>query len=1069
MHKKEPVEASSQFQVYNASAGSGKTFTLVKEYLKIVLSTDNVFRFQHILAITFTNKAAAEMKERVLKNLQDFSEGNNNVMFTTLVDETGLEDEVLQQRSKRVLDSVLQNYSAFNITTIDSFTHRIIRSFAFDLGLSLNFDVEMDAGLLLDEAVDVLISKIGDDKHLTQVLIDYSLDKTDDDKSWDISRDLKEFSRILLNENHVNHLKLLEGKTVEDYTKLKKHLKKEINKTENKFIEIGKQGLDLINRNNIEHNNFSNSDLPNFFKKLINIKYLKFDSLKFEGRLYNSIQSEVFYSKSNKKISQDTKDVIDEYKFRFIDLYNLAKNIYDENYSRYILNDLVLKSLIPLAVLKHINTSLTEIKEQNNIRLNAEFNQLISDKIKDEPAPFIYERIGEKFRYYFIDEMQDTSELQWQNLIPLIENSLTSETVDGQKGSLMLVGDAKQAIYRWRGGKAEQFIDLSQQSQSLPFSIKKEVKNLETNHRSYSQIIDFNNQFFTHVSGFLGNEKYKELYVTGNHQEKTEKKGGFVQLSFLDIDKDDLEKEFAYPKEVLKIIQNLDPEFKRNDVCVLVRTKKQGIAVSDYLTENKVPIVSSETLLLKNNESVDFVINILLSIHNPVNKEAIANFLYLLSEKLGLGNKIHQFLIERIDLTSDELFKTLHVFGFNFSLKEFISLPFYESIEYILRSFNLLNGPNAFIQAFLDFVLEYEQKRGLGLNDFLEHWERKKESLSIAIPDGQDAIKIMTIHKSKGLEFPVVIFPYDLNIYKETNPKIWYDDLNSEEFLGFETALIDYSKKVGYISEYGEQLFLDRKEEIQLDNLNLLYVALTRAEEQLYVVTKKQPKEKELSDVTTYSDLFIDFLRSRNDEQQWSDEQSIFNFGNPDKVSKQHSGFKEEFVIRQEKFISSSWKNQNISIVANSSTLWGTEQGEAIAYGNLIHEILSKIKTKNDIDEIIEQYKLEGMLNKDNAAAIKDVIILIVEHPLLKTYYIGTQIVLNEQEIVTTDNRIQIPDRIQIIDDKVIIIDYKTGVSKQHHHTQLVNYAKVLEEMNFKVDKKLLVYINAKVNVIEVG
>ena len=206
------MQQPSTFQVYNASAGSGKTFTLVKEYLKVVLTSENIFTFQKILAITFTNKAAGEMKERVLSNLEDFASGNENELFKILVQEVAVDKKTIQERSKKVLEAILQNYAAFSITTIDSFTHKIIKNFAFDLGLSLNFEVEMDAVSLLNEAVDVLISKIGTDKKLTKLLIDYSLEKTDDDKSWDISKDLNEFGKVLLNENDVQHFRELADK-----------------------------------------------------------------------------------------------------------------------------------------------------------------------------------------------------------------------------------------------------------------------------------------------------------------------------------------------------------------------------------------------------------------------------------------------------------------------------------------------------------------------------------------------------------------------------------------------------------------------------------------------------------------------------------------------------------------------------------------------------------------------------------------------------------------------------------------------------------------------------------------
>ena len=211
------MQQPSTFQVYNASAGSGKTFTLVKEYLKVVLTSENIFTFQKILAITFTNKAAGEMKERVLSNLEDFASGKENELFKILVQEVAVDKQTIQERSKKVLEAILQNYAAFSITTIDSFTHKIIKNFAFDLGLSLNFEVEMDAVSLLNEAVDVLISKIGTDKKLTKLLIDYSLEKTDDDKSWDISKDLNEFGKVLLNENDVQHFRELADKELEDF------------------------------------------------------------------------------------------------------------------------------------------------------------------------------------------------------------------------------------------------------------------------------------------------------------------------------------------------------------------------------------------------------------------------------------------------------------------------------------------------------------------------------------------------------------------------------------------------------------------------------------------------------------------------------------------------------------------------------------------------------------------------------------------------------------------------------------------------------------------------------------
>lgn len=255
------LQNPSNFQVYNASAGSGKTFTLVKEYLKVLLQSEDIFRFQKILAITFTNKAAGEMKERVLQNLEVFSEGEYNDLLEVILKETSLDRTVVKERSKKLLDEILRNYAAFSITTIDSFTHKIIKSFAYDLGLPLNFEVEMDAVSLLNEAVDILISKIGTDEALTKLLIDFSLDKADDDKSWDISRELNEFSKILLNEDDTKHFRKLADKQLADFTSLKAKLSKHQKKIKKRWKEIGEEALRLIENMQLAHNDFYRSML----------------------------------------------------------------------------------------------------------------------------------------------------------------------------------------------------------------------------------------------------------------------------------------------------------------------------------------------------------------------------------------------------------------------------------------------------------------------------------------------------------------------------------------------------------------------------------------------------------------------------------------------------------------------------------------------------------------------------------------------------------------------------------------------------------------------------------------
>lgn len=1051
---------SPSFQIYNASAGSGKTFTLVKEYLKILLTSDNPYKFQQILAVTFTNKAAGEMKERVISSLQQFSNQEITDLLSIISEETNLTEEQIFKKAKTILSTILQNYAAFNITTIDSFTHKLIRTFAHDLELPLNSEVEMDTESLLNEAVDIVISKIGENKELTDLLVSYTLQKLDNDKSWDISKDLKSFAKLILNETDSHHLKSLEKVSINQFKKIKDSLQKENRAIEKSFVEIGNKGIEIVENSGVLKNEFSYSgEFPKHFEKLIKFKQLKATDLKFDGRLNTTIEENknLYAGKCSEHSKQQIESIAEDLKA----LYYQSKSLYEELYGKYVLNNLISDSLIPLAVLSYINNSLQLLKKENNILLNAEFNQLISDTIKDEPAPFIYERIGEKYRYYFIDEMQDTSELQWKNLIPLVENAITSENELGETGKLLLVGDAKQSIYRWRGGKAEQFIGLSAKGgeNTNPFYVEEKVENLATNFRSFSEIINFNNSFFTHVSQFLANQKYKNLYSEGNNQQLNKNEGGFVQVSFVDIKKDDAEKELVFPKKVLNIIQNLDTSFEKNEVCVLVRTKKQGVAVANYLSDNHIEIISSETLLLKNNKKVSFIIDLLNVIQNPTNKEFKVKLLYFLYEYFNIQEDEHQFISGLINLNTHGFFEDLKKYGVQFNYNEFVQSPFYESIEYCIRGFQLAKDSDAYIQFFLDIVFEYQQKKQVSVSGFLEYWELKEDKLSIVASEAKNAVRIMTIHKAKGLEFPVVIYPYSIDIYRQIEPKVWYS-YNQPESL--DSVLINYSDKLKYLGNEGERLFDERREELELDNFNVLYVALTRAVEQLYVVSDIKIN-KDGEDLKSTSGLFINYLKTNG---LWNPEQLEYNFGNPNRTNINKK--EEPKTTTQKSFITNSWKNHNIAIVANSSLLWDTEQGKAIVYGNLIHEILSKIKTCNDISAIVNQYLFKGVINENDKRNIESILNKVVNHPQLSVYFDQNNEVFNEQEIITLDKKIIIPDRLVFNQNKVTIIDYKTGKPDKKYHIQIINYAEVLKDLNFEIERKLLVYINDEIVVEEV-
>src|SRR5690606_18980866 len=414
--------------------------------------------------------------------------------------------------------------------------------------------------------------------------------------------------------------------------------------------------------------------------------------------------------------------------------------------------------------------------------------------------------------------------------------------------------------------------------------------------------------------------------------------------------KDDDKTELNVQKVLETITTCLNNGYDLGDICVLVRTQKQGVAIADYLSKNNINIVSSETLLINNAPEVNFINNLLTLLVQPKNNDVKIKALSFLANLWGIEEK-HPFFLKHINLSLPELFKSLETYGVFIDASILLENPLYDTAEAIVRQFNLVQSPNAYIQFYLDVVLEYSQKKGTDLHGFLEYYEKKKETLSIVSPKGQNAVQIMTIHKSKGLEFPVVIFPFaDLNIYEEREPKTWYP-LDAKNYHGFTHTLLNYNKDFEHYGEEGLQIYNTRQSELELDNINLLYVALTRPVEQLYIISTKDISAKGEVNDKKYSGLFINYLKHLG---LWNDATLTYTFG----VQKAHTtnAVKTHQTNLFGEFISTAKEDHNIKIVAKSGYLWDSAQGEAIEKGNLIHNIMSRIKTKSDIDFVIEEF-----------------------------------------------------------------------------------------------------------------
>lgn len=1043
---------TNTFIVLNASAGSGKTYSLVKQYITTLLKSNDANKFRHLLAITFTNKAVAEMKNRVLDTLKDighYEVGSKKPdMLDDLVVSSGLQEDVVIKKSKEILNRILHNYAAFDIVTIDTLTHRIIRTFAKDLNISGSFEVSLDQKTLNAQAVDALIAKVGVDDQITKVLIDFALEKADDDKSWDITRDLLEIANLLHNENDLKALEILKDKSLSDFDTLTTYLNTQIKSLSTAQQQLGKDLIDFIHELGLDQKSFASGYFYKFILQVAN----GVQGLAYTGVAYkDQMESYTFYTKAQK----DTiKSIIDSHRDHFVATFFKLKELS----SRQKLLQSFRSKIIPLSVLHLIKKELKLIKEDENVLLISDFNALIAKSLRDQPAAFLYERLGERYTNYFIDEFQDTSVMQWSNLTPLIDNTISSEAQDTVANSLLLVGDPKQAIYRWRGGESEQFIALS--NNINPFSTPATIDRLDTNYRSNAEIIAFNNSFFTHLASHFNNELYQEIYHKDNSQQTNHNKGGYVSLEFIEADKNEEAGEI-YPARVLEIIKDVTGQgYLHSDICILTRNNSHGTLIATSLQEAGTQVVSSESLLIANSKTVQFIHAFALMLSFPKQLDKRLPVIYFLASHYHVEEK-HAFYSENTEGTVETFIERLQSFDVFIRLEHIQTLPLYEFLEYIIRSFNLTALSDAYVVAYLDLAYSYSQSKSGGILGFIDYWEEKKEKASIVAPEQDSAVQIMSIHKSKGLEFPVVIYPYaDSELYRTRGEHQWYPT-EGESFGGFKTLMIPHSSALNDFGEPGAALFDKRNNEQQFDNINVLYVALTRAAERLYVLSRfRESKEK----INTYSDLFINYLKANH---LWSQDKLHYTFGQetPAKVTIDDDDY-ASFIPT---IISTSKEELGIQIITQASFLWDEQTQNAITYGNLIHELMAQVIYHTDIKNVLNQSVSQGLIPEEGLEDIKNILTAIITHPTLTDYYLDQNTVYNERMVLSKDGKFYIPDRVIVLPNgDTTIIDYKTGIHSPSHSKQISMYGSLYKEMGYKVCNKFLVYLDTTVDVIAV-
>lgn len=1057
------------FTVYKSSAGSGKTYTLVREYLKLVIPDPG--KFHHILAITFTNKAAAEMKERILRSLRECAESQDfpdsktvKFLLPELVKETGLTSETISLNAGTVLKNILHDYSDFAISTIDSFVHRIIRTFAFDLHLPVSFEVEMDTKALIVKVVDILISKVGTDEKLTQFLVNFIRTKTGEEKSWNIERDLASVAYFLVKEDGQPFIEKLKVLNLDDFEEINNQLKKIIRDFKESVTEVATKAGNMIRSKGLDHSAFyhGNSGMSKYFE---NIENGRFDKVKPNTFVATTINEDKWHGG---KISPAEKNAIDEIKPELSECYHLISALIASGYPEYIIAEEIRKNIYPIAVLNEIEKIMTDYKSENDLVLISEFNKRIANIVRNEPVPFIYERLGEKYNHFLIDEFQDTSVMQWQNLVPLLENSLSTGNFN------MVVGDGKQAIYRFRSGEVEQFTSLPkifdrpedeihiQREKILERNYNPQV--LEKNFRSKPEIVGFNNDFFTKIAARLP-ERFAGIYNDLVQIPDKKNEGGYVQIVFPEVDSTAQTFDEFNLKKIFETLNELKSEgFQYNDIAILCRNNDNAGLIAAELLKQNISVISSESLLLNNSPEVRFLVSTMKILINPADKvaqAAMVTYLWHVGHfREDLDKLLDIFRISSEDKENDskDFFKILSNYNFNVDPSGLKNFSVYDFTEELIRIFALNKKADPYIQFFLDAVLKASKDNQFEFSDIPVWWEEKKEKLSIVVPSGTNAVQIMTIHKAKGLEFPVVIYPFASEKLRKTKDKLWIGFENSK-VPKLKTALVNTTAALD--ETRFSSLYREEMDKSLLDLVNLLYVVMTRPTERMYIIASR-PAQK--SDATESVPGFFKFyLQSL---QLWDEERNEYSFGSKSEREKEEEKLSKPFLLSN--IISGSWKHR-LLLSLQAPKIWDVENPEQPqSHGQLIHLILSKIHYASEINEILNGFLSDGIIGEDEKTRINAEITKMLTDPAVSQFFREGLDVKTEAEILLPNGDIFRPDRLIFEGKAVTVIDFKTGKKSEKHKEQVRNYVKLINEMGYEVVKGILLYVNEPEPVVEV-
>lgn len=1048
----------SELIVYKASAGSGKTFTLAVEYIKLLILNPRAYR--HILAVTFTNKATAEMKERILEQLYGIciADPDSDSYLNRIIEETGRDKEEIRKAAGIALGYMLHDYSRFRVETIDSFFQSVMRNLARELELSPNLNIELNNTEVLSDAVDSMIEKLDVTSPTLAWLLDYINERIADDKRWNVSAEVKNFGRNIFDEGYIEkgaglRESLRNPNTIKEYRRTLKEM-------ETEALEQMKGFFDQF-EGELEGRALSADDLKNGSKGIGSY----FRKLR-DGNLGDDIRN-----KTVEKCLIEEKEWAAKSNSRYNDIVSLAASTLmpllqtAEKYrtkNNRIVNScrLSMQHLNKVQLLTDIDEEVRLLNRENNRFLLSDTNALLHQLVKDGDSSFVFEKIGTNIRNVMIDEFQDTSRMQWGNFKILLIEGLS------QGANSLIVGDVKQSIYRWRNGDWGILNSLNQRIDNFPIR----TETLKTNRRSESNIIRFNNALFTSAVSYL-NDVYKEQLLDDckplksayadvkQESPKTEEKG-YVKVEFLepDAEHDYTEQNLiALGTEIESLLQS---GVRLNDIAILVRKNKSIPRIADYFDkEMHYKIVSDEAFRLDASLAICMMIDALRYLSSPENRIAKAQLVTNYRQQiLGEESTLNALLLH----PAEDLLPT----AFIEKQADLRLMPLYELLEELFSIFgmNRIQEQDAYLFAFFDAVTDYLQSHSSDLDTFIKYWE---DTLSgKTIPSGEvEGIRIFSIHKSKGLEFHTVLLPFcDWKLENETNNQLVWCIPDKEPFNGIDIVPINYSSTMAE-SVYRDA-YLNERLQLWVDNLNLLYVAFTRAEKNLIVWSKKGQRN-------TISELLMQALPQVAEQENiaWT-EAMPYEYGalcpsedekkkisgnkltrKPIKRPIQMESMRHEIEFRQ--------SNRSADFIAGISEEESDDR--FINRGRLLHTLFSAIETEADIDPAIDRLVFEGIIgSKEAENEVRQLTTKAFSLAEVQDWYSGKWRLFNECAIVYKVNgafQTRRPDRVMMKDNEVVVVDFKFGKPNRKYNKQVRDYMQLLAQMGYSNIKGYLWYV----------